>query len=455
MNRVLFFVSIFNFILFFTSLSFGVDFNSHLLASYEPQEINDLNVTTNPAVDPTLIVTWPVLGGVDGVPLATDGEYVLKMSWTNENDEPNHKVQVGHYWNNTTFDLADVNFIHFDMYVVDESAMPGAGGIGIWDSSWVHPWTGALCEPVRIGEWRDITMVVVGNSASDINHIEALVFDHLQGTSGTVYIDNLRIGPPACTCMRKIKFADYNWSVMQADWAIDVGPNRFTDEHNDVFVDCYGDLHISVVDKDPNWYCSNLIGNANLGYGRYIFTVKGSEKMLDPNIVLGLFIFDVPDSNGHPREIDFELSRWWDHNEPNNAQFVIQPWDNPGNRYRFSLDERRTVTHEISWTPEIIRCRSYYGDFPLKESNDLITSWKYTGDDIPLAGTENPMINLWLLPPFGSPSNTPGVPPSDGQDAHMIIKNFLYLAVPGDLNEDGYVDLPDLALFAENWLVGH
>jgi hypothetical protein len=213
-------------------------------------------------------------------------------------------------------------------------------------------------------------------------------------------------------------------------------------------------LWFSIVKKDPNWYCSNVIGAENFGYGRYIYTVKASEKMLDPNVVLGLFIFDVPDSNGNPREIDFELSRWRYPNEANNAQYVVQPWDTPGNRYRFQLDERRTNTHEITWAPQKISFKSYYGDFPLKNESDLITRWQYTGDDIPDQGAENPILNLWLLPPENSPQGTPGAPPSDKKNAHVIIKNFLYLPVPGDLNEDGIVDLRDFALFSENWLVG-
>jgi hypothetical protein len=451
MKKVKFFSFVCIFIIVPSVISFGEDFDSFVLASYEPQEINDLSVSVNSVKDPTLTATWPVLGGVNDVPPATDGEYVLKMTWTND---VNNKVEVRHDWNDLTFDLAGVDFIHFDLYVVDESAISDTDGVGIWDNEWEYPWVDALCEPCRPGEWRNITLVVAHLNEVNLDHIEALVLDKLAGTSGTVYIDNLRLGAISCVCKRKIQFAGYNWCVHRSGWPSDVGPNYFTDEPNDLFVDCYGNLNLSVVNKDPNWYCSNVMGGVNLGYGRYIYTIKASEKMLDPNIVLGLFIYDVPDANGRPREIDFELSRWWDPNEPNNAQYVVQPWDTPGNRYRFPLDEHRTTTHEIIWTPDVITFKSYYGDYPLTDDNDLITSWRYTGGDIPYPGTENPIMNLWLLPPQGSPPGTPGAPPSDEEDARVIIKKFLYLPVPGDLSEDGRVDFIDLALFAENWLVG-
>ncbi len=68
--------------------SYAADFRSTLLAGYEYEEKDRLTVTKDPGKDPTLTVTWPVLGGVNGVPLATEGDYVLKLEWTNETDTP-------------------------------------------------------------------------------------------------------------------------------------------------------------------------------------------------------------------------------------------------------------------------------------------------------------------------------------------------------------------------------
>jgi hypothetical protein len=435
--------------------SYAADFRSTLLAGYEPEESSRLTVTKNSGVDLTLTLTWPVLGGTNGVPHATQGDYVLKMNWTNETD---HKVQVRHDWTSFMFDLVGDVFIHVDVYVTDETSMSDYDGVGIWDNDWPESfkWLDAGCEPVRINEWRTISIGAAGLNEENLDHIEALVFDKLAGVSGTIYLDNLRLGSatPECNCLRRVRFAGYNWSVLKSDWPIGVGPNFFTDDANDVFVDPYGYLHLNIDYKDPNWYCSEVVANANLGYGQYIFTVKAREEILDHNIVLGLFIFDENDPCDNPREIDFELSRWWHAEEPNNAQFVVQPWNDPNNRFRFHLDEHRTTTHEIVWTPYKIDFQSYYGDYPLLDDNDLIYSCSYVGDDNPPDCNDNPRLNLWLLPPEGSPQGTPGAPPSNSQGAEVIIKNFLYLPVPGDLNYDKIINLIDLVLFADNWLIG-
>jgi len=196
----------------------AICFDANLLASYEPPEVNDLNTTPGPE-DATLTATW-VRGGENNVPPATEGEYVLKLDWTNEAN-PN-KIQVRHDWKYTRFDLADANFIHADVYIAAESAMPDAGGMGIWDSGWSFPWIGADCEPPRVNEWYSIPYGVAALSEPNLDHIEALVFDKLAGTSGTIYVDNLRIGAeePDCHCRRKIIFSGYTWSVLQSDYKI-------------------------------------------------------------------------------------------------------------------------------------------------------------------------------------------------------------------------------------------
>jgi hypothetical protein len=68
--------------------AYAICFKSTLLASYEPDEINNLTVLTDPVRDPCLTATW-VLGGINDVPEATEGDYVLKLKLEGETD---HKV---------------------------------------------------------------------------------------------------------------------------------------------------------------------------------------------------------------------------------------------------------------------------------------------------------------------------------------------------------------------------
>ena len=106
------------------------------------------------------------------------------------------------------------------------------------------------------------------------------------------------------------------------------------------------------------------------------------------------------------------------------------------------------------WLPDRIEFASYYGDYPQSSPADSIETWTYAGPDIPPAGGENARMNFWLLPPFGSLDGTPAGPPTDGQEAEIVIRNFKYIPIAGDINDNDKVDLFDFALFAENWLIG-
>jgi hypothetical protein len=437
----------------------AIDFSSGILISYEPHEVNDVNVSPNPTFSPTLSCSWPIPGAYNEVPEATEGEHVLKLRWTNETDK---KIEIRHDWDDLNFDLDGVNYILIDVYFASESALPilNKNNISIW-SNWDSNTHWIACEsiPPITGEWYTVGFFVGNLNYEDLNHIDALIFENMSGTAGTIYLDNLQLlklptGVDWPHMRRKIKFSGYWWSLLNSSYPIGAGPNYYSDEPNDVWIDRYGYAHLNITYKDPNWYCSELIGNQNFGYGQYIFTVKAREVLLDYNIVLGQFVYDVPDANNNPREIDFELSRWWHANEPNNAQYVVQPWNEPNNRYRFSMNEERTSTQEIIYAPHRIVFRSYYGSYPLTDSNNLIASWCYDGDDIPCPGSENPRINLYLLPPENAPKGTPGAPPSDGKEVEVIIKDFQFLPLPGDLNNDKHVNFNDFSIIASNWLVG-
>lgn len=440
MYKKSFFLTLIGLILSISAPAFAICFNNRTLASYEPTEAGVLNTLPD---SNKLTATW-VRGGVDGAPEATNGEYVLKLSWTNETD---HKIAVGHSWNNLTFDLAGADFIHADVYVADESAMPGT--VGIWDNFWQYKWIGADCKPIRTNEWRSIAFGVSALEETGLDHIEALVFDALAGTSGTIYIDNLRIGAPEgdCQCKRKIVFSGRTWSVLQSEWEMGVGPNRFTDSPDDIWVDSEGNLHLKIVYKDPNWYCTEAVANESLGYGTYVFTLRDEVNSLDPNMILGAFLYDVPDALGKPREIDFEFTRWSDANDPNNAQFAIQPANEPNLLNRFIMGysaDTETTTHAVTWKPSRIDFSSYYGEYtPHPRGKNIIDFWSYIGEYNPRPGCENTRINFWLRW---------GDPPRNKQDAEIVIKSFRYLPL-GDLDNDYDVDFADFALFAQKWLV--
>lgn len=229
---------------------------------------------------------------------------------------------------------------------------------------------------------------------------------------------------------RRIDFAGYGWWVLQSDWPIGAGPNFYADIPSHVYTDPDGYLHLNIAQIDSDYYCSEVVCEDSLGYGKYVYTVSSGVESLDENIVLGLFTWedDVPQYNY--REIDIEFSRWG--NPVNDCgQFVVQPWDTPGNMYRFDLNSPGTTTHEITWQPQEVNFVSYYGQYTQNPApQDIIASWSYNGDDIPPVGGENPRINFWLVS---------GQPPVDGQDAEIVIEDFQFI--------------PDLTLVVDKYKV--
>jgi hypothetical protein len=425
----------------------------HTIASYEPVEVNDLIVSPNPAMSPTLDVNWPVRGGVDGVPEATEGKYVLKLSWTNEADR---KIEISHHWTKSSFDLEGVTYILLDVYFATQSALPEPENKNIsiwtvWDSN-TH-WISCEHVPPITNEWYTVAFYVGNLHYNDLNDIDAIAFEKmgaLNDRAGTIYIDNLQLAtesplyPYQCPYFgRKIKFSGYWWQTLQSNWQMGAGPNYYTDNPNDIWVDPNG-LHLKIVNKAPNWYCTEAIANENFGYGTYVFTLKDDANSLDPNMVLGTFTYDVPDANGRPREIDIEFTRWGNQNDPNNAQFAVQPANSPDLLYRFRTGNSANTTHVITWKPSRIDFSSYQGEYtPHPRGKDIINFWSYTGDDIPKPGCDNPRINFYLMN---------GKPPVNGQNAEIVLKSFRYVPL-GDLDNDNDVDFVDFALFAQKWLV--
>ncbi len=418
----------------------------NVLASYEPIETH-LHIATDANKDPSLTATWPVLGGVSNVPPATEANNVLKLAWTAETDR---KVEVKHSWALFTFDLAGKDYLLADVYFADESSLPQI--IGLWDD--VFGWVSADVVPCTAGQWQTIPFPVANLDYTGLDHIYAFVFEGLAGDAGTIYIDNLRFGTIDDANPRKITFAGQPWWVKNtACGTSGPGPNYFSDSNETVWLDANEYLHLKITHVAEKWYCSEVVSTRSTGYGTYLFTVKGRVDLLDPNVVLGLFTWDTNAPQYNYREMDVEFSRWRNANDPNNTQYVIQPWDADGNRYRFAIncEPNDTTTHEFEWRPDHIDFRSYYGDYPLSDENNLIQSWSYTGGDIPPAGGENTRINLWLLPPENAPPGTPGSPPSNQQEVEIVVKNFKYLPT-SDLDKDGDVDIGDLAVFADAWL---
>jgi hypothetical protein len=148
---------------------------------------------------PSLDANWLVLGGINDVPEATEGDYVLKLSWSNETDR---KIEVGHHWTNFSFDLEDVAYILVDVYFATESSLPDAAkkNISIW-TVWDSNTYWMSCEhvPPTTDEWYTVAFYVGNIDSNDLNDITALAFEDMgdpndpNDNAGLMYVDNLRL----------------------------------------------------------------------------------------------------------------------------------------------------------------------------------------------------------------------------------------------------------------------
>jgi hypothetical protein len=218
--------------------------------------------------------------------------------------------------------------------------------------------------------------------------------------------------------LRQIVFSGHRWKVKSSETLVGPGPNYFSNSEENVWVDEQGQLHLKITKRNGRWCCAEVISEKNFGYGKYVFYLASRIDQLNENAVVGLFTWDDAPEYNH-REIDIEFSRWGQLTN-DNAQFVVQPWDHPGNMYRFNiqLDEDYS-THSFNWSSENISFQSLYGHYSTHPDDSyIIDLWNYTGGDIPKPGNENTRINLWLLN---------GDPPSDSMEAEIVIKKFEFI----------------------------
>jgi hypothetical protein len=205
---------------------------------------------------------------------------------------------------------------------------------------------------------------------------------------------------------RVIEFSGYSWNVKDADLA-GPGPNYFSDSDSNVWIDTDG-LHLKIAEREGRWYCAEVFLDRSLGYGEYTFQVASRIDSLDDNVVFAGFIYE-----SLAREVDIEFSQALA--RPDNAQFVVQPYNRPGNIVRFEMPPVSTSSHRFLWREDRIEFTSWRGYVNDIDPDSVIYSWTYTGTDIPPPGGERMRFNLWLFA---------GQDPSSGEGDEVIVRRF-------------------------------
>lgn len=259
---------------------------------------------------------------------------------------------------------------------------------GSWQN-WTHPWS------------RMVALLV------DTTYIPGSIrLEHPSSDPGVIAWDEY----PEPSADRIINFGGYKWKVKTAEaYRAGPGPNYFSGSESDVWLDSDG-LHLTTVHRGGKWYCTEVFADHSFGYGIYTFQLGSRVDSLDYRAVFAGFVYESAS-----REIDIEFSRALA--DPDNAQYVVQPYNNPGNIIRFMMPAAEFSTHRFEWREDRIEFTSWTGLSENPNPGDIIYSWTYTGFDIPPPGGERMRFNLWLFW---------GEPPLGGRGDEVVIKSFRY-----------------------------
>jgi hypothetical protein len=218
--------------------------------------------------------------------------------------------------------------------------------------------------------------------------------------------------------VRFLKFSGYDWWVKSPTGLAGPGPNYFSDNTNNVWTDTNGWLHLRITHRTNAWQCAEIISARSFGEGHYRFELNSSPDLLDPNATLGLFTWS-DDPAFTFREIDVECARWGNAADPNNSQFVVQPWDTANHLFRYRVPAGLTnSTHLFVWETNRVSFQAQSNAYSAP-ANNLISSYVFSNASaVPQSGDENVRLNLWLG--FGNP-------PTDANEVEVIIKSFNFV----------------------------
>lgn len=205
-------------------------------------------------------------------------------------------------------------------------------------------------------------------------------------------------------------FQGSSWIVKASAEPVGPGPNYFSDDPENVWVDDAGRLHLRITYRDGQWRSAEVLLDRSLGYGTYRFDIASPVGSLDPNVVLGLFTWSDKRAFNN-REIDIEIARWGSTTGPTNAGYAVQPAGRPGNTHRYIQPDTAPTSHEFTWEPKRLSFRS------TTNAGDTIASWTYTGRDVPRSGDERAHINLWL---------DGGRAPMSGTGVEVVLSSFTF-----------------------------
>jgi hypothetical protein len=203
---------------------------------------------------------------------------------------------------------------------------------------------------------------------------------------------------------RTVEFGGYTWRVKGPGY-YGPGGNLFCHTEDCVWVDSSDQLHLTLSNRSGSWYSTEIVTEDALGYGDYILTTVGRLDLLDPQAVLGIFLWEYGPCWDDAytwwnafNEIDIEYSRW---QNPSSdiGQFVAQPYSWSGNieRFDYTFSEGEVVSHAMRWLPHRVEYRVWRGGPDDEAPENMVHSWTYTGPHIPRPEQPRMHLNLWKI----------------------------------------------------------
>jgi len=197
------------------------------------------------------------------------------------------------------------------------------------------------------------------------------------------------------------------------------GPNCWSTANATVDTD---GVHLRLTRVSGHWYAAEIRTAQPIPAGSYSVRMIGRPDLLDPNVVLGVFLYD--DSAGLrgdpcPAELDMESGRFGDP-AATNGHFVTYGSGLCGATdvvdFPYSLAGTYT-THQIDWAPGSVTFRLMHGHRCAPESPDyLIAERTFDSALIPAAGGMRLHLNLWAFA---------GLAPTDHADVEVVLHDVV------------------------------
>src|SRR3984957_14590263 len=283
---------------------------------------------------------------------------------------------------------------------------------------WVQPWPNHPFIPIKADStWSTETHLGFDYAALlvDPDYYPQPEMDVAPTQGGSVALVAIvkGVGPPQMAPTGSLKFSGYDWGVRMI--ANDKGGTNNLFDAENAWTDASGALHMQIKKKQTGrWSCAEIFLNRSLGYGTYSVTVRDISH-LEPAAVFTMYTFEDSSGEQRYREMDIEVSRCGDSANNNNAQYVVQPFYNPGNLFAFAAPSG-TLTYVLRWESGHATFKTFRGR-SADAAAQLVSEHEFTSG-IPVPGKAKPRLIFYITASDKNPMQKP---------SEVVVEKFEYL----------------------------